>query len=65
MCSSSSRFSRVCDVYPSLIRYPVLIAACCLPIGDCCLLMKVNAEHKKLNEANEGSAIFLEELDKV
>lgn len=25
----------------------------------------MNAEHKKLNEANEGSAIFLEELDKV
>lgn len=30
-----------------------------------CYYVQVNAEHKKLNEANEGSAIFLEELDKV
>lgn len=26
---------------------------------------KANAEHKKLNDVGEGSAIFLDELDKV
>ena len=36
-----------------------------LLFGGVHALWKANAEHKKLNDANEGTAIFLDELDKV